>query len=131
MTILREIYWLLKARKLIKNIISSCIKCKKHTPKHLTKFRIECTDQVFEIVGIDSAGPFYLENTEKVWIVVVTCAIYRATRLELIKSLSTEALIFILKRSLSRRGRMRVIYSDNGTNLRSTSIILVKLDWED
>jgi hypothetical protein len=46
---------------------------------------------VFEICGIDLAGPLFLHGGEKAWICTFTCAVLRAVHLELIVSLSTEA----------------------------------------
>ncbi|UYV80042.1 hypothetical protein LAZ67_18001485 [Cordylochernes scorpioides] len=72
---------------------------------------------VFEVTGIDLGGPLYLEDGQKVWFVIFTCGVYRAVHLELVTSLSTEALVGAVKRFVARRGCPAVIYSDNGTNL--------------
>ncbi|GFW01838.1 putative RNA-directed DNA polymerase from transposon X-element [Trichonephila clavipes] len=73
---------------------------------------------VFEVVGVDLAGPLYVKGGQKSWIVLFTCATYRAVHLELTSSLSTDAFLLSLRRFIARRGRPRVIYSDNGTNFR-------------
>ncbi|GBN98446.1 hypothetical protein AVEN_253816-1 [Araneus ventricosus] len=83
----------------------------------------------FEIVGIDLAGPLFLKNEEKVWIVLFTCAVYRAIHLELVNSLTSDAFLLALRRFISRRGRPRTIYCDNGTNFRGASNVLSKLNW--
>jgi len=41
---------------------------------------------VFEICGIDLAGPLFLRGEEKAWICIFTCAVFRAVHLELIMS---------------------------------------------
>ncbi|KAJ8958661.1 hypothetical protein NQ318_016386 [Aromia moschata] len=56
----------------------------------------------FEITGVDFAGPLYLKNVTKAWICLFTCAVFRAA----------------LRRFVSRWGRPKTIYSDNGTNSR-------------
>ena len=71
MNILRERYWILSSRKIIKDIISKCIICKRHRAK-----RLECKTPplplnrvrdalVFEVVGVDFAGPLYLKGGGK------------------------------------------------------------------
>ncbi|XP_035218209.1 uncharacterized protein LOC118191508 [Stegodyphus dumicola] len=83
----------------------------------------------FEVVGVDLAGPLYLREGSKAWIVLYTCAIYRAIHLELVTSLSTETFIQSLRRFIARRGRPYVIYSDNGTNFVGTNSVLKKVNW--
>ncbi|XP_054708163.1 uncharacterized protein LOC129217942 [Uloborus diversus] len=98
-------------------------------PKTLPADRIEdCA--VFQVVGIDLAGPLFLKFGLKVWIVLFTCAVYRAIHLELVSSLSTETFLLALRRFISRRGRPRTIYSDNGTNFRGAFNEFSNLDWE-
>ncbi|GFT18860.1 integrase catalytic domain-containing protein [Trichonephila clavipes] len=84
---------------------------------------------VFEVVGVDLAGPLYVKRGDKVWIVLYTCAIYRALHLELVSSLSTDAFLLSFRRFVTRRGRPRIIYSDNGTNFRVAYNELIDIDW--
>ncbi|GFW38925.1 integrase catalytic domain-containing protein [Trichonephila clavipes] len=67
---------------------------------------------VFEVVGVDLAEPLYVKGGQKSWIVLFTCATYRAVHLELTSSLSTDAFLLLLRRFIARRGRPRVIYDD-------------------
>ncbi|GBM58380.1 hypothetical protein AVEN_181223-1 [Araneus ventricosus] len=83
----------------------------------------------FEIVEIDLAGPLFLKDEGKVWIVLFTCAVYRAIHLELVNSLSSDTFLLTLRRFMARRGRPRTIYCDNGTNFRGASNDLSKLNW--
>ncbi|GBN41397.1 hypothetical protein AVEN_151437-1 [Araneus ventricosus] len=83
----------------------------------------------FEIVGIDLVGPLFLKNEGKVWIILFTCAVYRAIHLELVNSLSSDAFLLALRRFIARCGRPRTIYCDNGTNFRGASNDLSKLNW--
>ncbi|GFY02639.1 integrase catalytic domain-containing protein [Trichonephila clavipes] len=85
---------------------------------------------VFEVVGVDLAGLLYVKGGQKSWIVLFTCATYRAVHLELTSSLSTDAFLLSLRRFIARRGRPRVIYSDNGTNFRGAHGELSGIDWE-
>jgi len=85
---------------------------------------------VFEIVGIDFAGSLYLRGGGKGWICISTCAVYRAVHFELASTLSTEEFLECLRRFTARRGRPRLIYSDNGTNFTGAANALNKLNWE-
>jgi hypothetical protein len=86
---------------------------------------------VFEVVGVDLAGPLYIKRGSKVWIVLYTCALYRAVHLELVSSLSSDAFLLSFRRFVARRGRPRVIYSDNGTNFRGAYNELSSIDWNE
>lgn len=137
LSILRESYWILGGRKAIRSIISKCVTCKRQKgrkleaqPGMLPADRLR-EAVVFEIVGIDFAGPIYLKNNQKAWICLYTCAVYRAIHLELVTSLSTDAFLQAFRRFIARRGRPHVIYSDNGTNFVGTSRALKGIDWEE
>ncbi|GFS82814.1 integrase catalytic domain-containing protein [Trichonephila clavipes] len=82
---------------------------------------------IFEVVGIDLAGPLFLKTGEKVWITLYTCAVYHALHLELVNALSSDAFLLALRRFIARRGRPRIIYCDNGTNFRGAFNDLAKL----
>ncbi|XP_035215816.1 uncharacterized protein LOC118189340 [Stegodyphus dumicola] len=134
MTNLRENFWILKSRKSIRNIIRKCVRCKRFVSQRVeVEPGFPPEDRVregatFEVVGVDLAGPLYLREGSKAWIVLYTCAIYRAIHLELVTSLSTETFIQSLRRFIARRGRPYVIYSDNGTNFIGTNSVLKKVN---
>ncbi|UYV73534.1 hypothetical protein LAZ67_10004015 [Cordylochernes scorpioides] len=133
---LRENYWILNSRRSIRSVVSQCAKCKrfsskpvKTTPIHVPLDRVRDATAI-EILGVDLAGPLYLKNKTKAWIVLFTCAVFRAIHLELVTSLSTEAFIQALRRFIARRGRPTVIYSDNGTNFVGANNALKALNWK-
>ncbi|UYV83455.1 hypothetical protein LAZ67_23001090 [Cordylochernes scorpioides] len=122
-SVLREKFWIPKARQLVRHVIHKCPRCRRFETKRddvpeasLPQHRVRDV-VVFEVTGIDLGGPSYLEDGQKVWFVIFTCGVYRAVHLELVTSLSTEALVGAVERFLARRGCPAVIYSDNGTNL--------------
>ncbi|GFX27146.1 putative RNA-directed DNA polymerase from transposon X-element [Trichonephila clavipes] len=78
---------------------------------------------------IDLAGPLFLKNGEKVWVVLYTCAVYRAVHLELVIALSTNNFLLSLRRFIARRGRPSVVYTNNGTNFRGAVREFKNLDW--
>ncbi|GBO33783.1 hypothetical protein AVEN_31648-1 [Araneus ventricosus] len=79
---------------------------------------------------IIKARPLYLRNGPKAYIVLYTCAVYRAIHLELITSLTTEVFLQSLRRFIVRRGRPTTIYSDSGTNFKGAERLLHALDWD-
>lgn len=85
---------------------------------------------IFEVTGTDLAGPLFLRDGTKAWIVIFTCAVYRAVHLELITSLTAEAFFQAFRRFIARRGRPEIIYSENGSNFVKAHKTLSKLDWQ-
>ena len=77
--------------------------------------------RIFEVVGVDFAGPLFLRRGGKSWVCIFTCAVYRAVHPELASSLSTEEFLQCLRRFIARRGRPYTICSDNGTNFAGAS----------
>ncbi|GBM23616.1 hypothetical protein AVEN_117370-1 [Araneus ventricosus] len=90
LSILREQFWIVKST--IRSVINGCMKCKRYNAKPLTVescplLEDRASDTVaFEITQVDSAGPLFLKSGSKVWIVLLTCAVYRAVHLELVAS---------------------------------------------
>ncbi|UYV63815.1 hypothetical protein LAZ67_2005744 [Cordylochernes scorpioides] len=134
MNLLREDYWILKFRRTVRRVIHQCVKCRRFMAKSGSVESVELPENrvrdasIFEVVGIDLTGPLVLRNRRKVWIVIFTCAVYRAVHLELVTSLSTENFLQAFRRFVARRGRPYVVYSDNGTNFRGASRALGNLD---
>ena len=70
----------------------------------------------FEATGMDLGGPLYLKESCKAWFLVFTCTSVRAIHLEVVTSLSAEALIQALQRFVKRRSVPQLFISDHGTN---------------
>jgi hypothetical protein len=136
-SILREDFWILNARKTVKSVISSCVKCQRYKGKNLQTGPIGLPEDrvkdaaVFQISGVDFAGPVYLRDGQKAWICLFTCAVYRAVHIELVSSLSTNEFLQALRRFIARRGRPSVMYSDNATNFVGANNAFSKLDWDE
>ncbi|XP_015433580.1 PREDICTED: uncharacterized protein LOC107189534 [Dufourea novaeangliae] len=133
---IRERYWILAARRAARRVIDKCVICKRQKGKRLKAIPTPLpTDRVrdaavFEVTGVDLAGPVFLKVNQKARICLFTCAIYRAVHLELVTSLSTSAFIEGLRRFVASRGRPSVMYSDNGTNFVGAVKLLRKVDWK-
>jgi hypothetical protein len=80
----------------------------------------------FGVVGIDFAGPAKykkMAKTEgKAYLAIFSCSLSRAIHLELLQNLETPTFLVSLKKYIARRGRPRVIYSDNsGTFVKASA----------
>ncbi|XP_066934407.1 uncharacterized protein [Clytia hemisphaerica] len=77
----------------------------------------------FTYVGVDFFGPFIVKELRrelKRYGVIFTCFSTRAVHLEVSSSLETDTFIMTLRRFISRRGKVRSMHSDNGTNFVGT-----------
>ena len=115
---LREKFWIPKLRQLVRTVVHRCNTCKLwrvkrlHPPatSDLPSFRTEFT-RPWAVVGVDYAGPIYYKLpaptqeplkkgqkiiwiTEKIYILLFTCAITRAVHLGLCLGLSTQEFIY-------------------------------------
>ncbi|XP_070515344.1 uncharacterized protein [Cardiocondyla obscurior] len=74
MNVLREEYWIIGGRKVIRSVITKCMICRRHDAKPcqtvnapLPVDRIKDA-AVFEVIGVDFTGPIYLKGGKKAWI---------------------------------------------------------------
>ncbi|XP_020913427.1 uncharacterized protein LOC110251106 [Exaiptasia diaphana] len=130
MATIRQTYWIIGARDLIRRFVHKCIVCRRQRAETMQQImgslpsdRITSGARAFVNTGVDFAGPVSLKTgrgrgsrTEKAWIALFVCLAVKAVHLELVTSLSTEAFIATLKRFIARRGKPKAMYSDNGTN---------------
>ncbi|XP_030579763.1 uncharacterized protein LOC115776287 [Archocentrus centrarchus] len=124
---LRERYWIIKGRQLVKSVLSRCTVCRRFKAKPVQQVtaplpRDRITESPpFEVTGVDFAGPLYVKVSgalSKAYIALFTCAVTRAVHLELVSSQSTEHFLLALKRFVARRGLCKVIYSDNARTFK-------------
>ncbi|GBN88477.1 hypothetical protein AVEN_250918-1 [Araneus ventricosus] len=106
LSVVIEKFGILWGRRPVRNAIRLCVRCKRYNARSVNSGsvplpvdRIRDTN-VFDVTGIDFAGPLFLKNGEKVWIVVFTCALYRAVHFELASSLSKELFCYVFVASL-------------------------------
>jgi len=132
---IRERFWLLRSRRTISKVIRRCTTCLRHTSKGLSAdpaaLPLSRTEAVsaFATTGVDLAGPLYMKNGDKVWVILFTCAVYRCVHLDFVTSLSTEIFLNALERFINVRGRPHQIYSDNGSNFVGAVSLFSKLNW--
>lgn len=124
----RRQYWPLRGRAIARSSVLKCIRCTRAKPRFtepmmaaLPRQRVQCT-RPFTVTGVDFAGPLTIRSGlrrvvgVKAWIAVFVCFVTRAIHLEVVEDLTSKAFIASLRRFMSRRGRCKTIYSDNGTN---------------
>lgn len=133
---LRERYWVVRARQLVKSIIKGCITCQRFNARPATEVtaplpRDRVTQaQPFEVTGVDFAGPLLVKGenaVHKSYVTLFTCAVTRAVHLELVRDMSTESFLMALRRFISRRGVPRIIYSDNALSFKKANKDLQQL----
>jgi hypothetical protein len=123
---LRQSVWILKGRTPVKAVLSKCMTCKKtKTPLATQKMadlpveRVTPNALPFSQVGVDYFGPFIVKRGRsevKRYGCVFTCLATRAIHLEVAHSLDTDSFINAVERFVARRGKVKLIRSDNGTN---------------
>lgn len=123
---LRSKYWIIKGNALARKICRTCFFCRKTQAKpgqqimaDLPQVRVIGDTPAFASVGIDYFGPFEVKHgrkTEKKYGVIFTCLASRAIHLEIAESMTTDSFINAFRRFMCRRGNVRSVVSDNGTN---------------
>ncbi|XP_068140930.1 uncharacterized protein [Drosophila tropicalis] len=127
--IVRQRFWIMGARNLIRKVTHNCIKCfrqRAHTSNQLMAalpaLRVRQAFP-FENTGCDYAGPIMMKThkgrtarKEKGYICLFVCMATSALHLELATDLSTDTFLAALRRFISRRGKCVTMFSDNGRN---------------
>lgn len=127
LSVLRERHWILHGNAAIKVVLAQCVTCKKHRVKlceqqmaDLPKERVTPEEPPFTRVGMDFFGPFLVKqgrSSVKRYGVIFTCLAIRAVHLEVAHSLDTDSCVNSIRRFVARRGQVKYIRSDNGTNI--------------
>ena len=118
-------FWVLSATSVVKSVLFNCIICRKLRGKmgeqimtDLPQDRFEQTPP-FTYCAVDMFGPFVVKvkrSDMKSYGAMFTCLASRAVHIEVAHSLSTDSFIQALRRMVARRGNVRQIRSDNGSN---------------
>lgn len=124
---LRKRYWIVKGNSVAIKVLSRCVRCRcvrgkagEQKMADLPMERILPDLPRFTNVGLDYFGPFEVKRgrgTIKRYGVLFTCMSSRAIHLEVAYTLDTDSCIHALRRFICRRGQVKHIRSDNGTNL--------------
>lgn len=136
-TQLQREYWIQSARRVIRSRLRLCMACFRTRPSTLQpkmaplpKYRVQQL-KPFLISGVDYAGPITLRGLRgkrltpiSSYICLFVCLTTKALHLELSSDLSTEAFLMALTRFSARRGPIKEIHSDCGTNFVGAARLL-------
>ena len=126
LSLIRERFWILKARTAVKSVLRSCFDCRRRQAPlgeqqmaDLPTDRVTLEKPPFTFVGVDCFGPFVVRRGRglvKRYGVLFTCLSVRAIHLEVAHSLDTDSFINAMRRFIARRGQPEEVRSDNGGN---------------
>ncbi|XP_062538586.1 uncharacterized protein LOC134206864 [Armigeres subalbatus] len=139
--VVRQQYWPLKAKNVIRKVLHHCIPCFRMRPKKATQLMGDLPDYrvqpspVFSHTGLDFAGPFNIRSNAisrhptitKGYVCLFVCMSTRAIHLEAVSNLSSESFMAALQRFISRRGLVQKLYSDNATNFEGANNQMCRL----
>ena len=123
---MRERFWIVHGNAAVRRVLSRCAFCRRMHSRPLAQKMADLPpDRVtpdlvpFSVTGIDLFGPFLVKRgrvTVKRYGVIFVCQKIRAVHLEVVHSLTTHSFINALRRFTARRGPVKTIRCDNGTN---------------
>lgn len=124
----RRRFWVPKIRVQVNKVIRRCNLCNFHRARTviprmsaLPPARLAINQPAFTNTMMDFFGPMLVtigRRREKRYGVVFVCMTMRAVHIELASSLNTSSCIMAVRNFINRRGAVKQIWSDNGTNLR-------------
>jgi hypothetical protein len=125
----RQKFWPIAGRNVVRQIIHQCVKCYRTKPTPFIELMGNLpSDRVtparpFIHCGLDYLGPLQVKQfrgrgkkTMKCYVVVFICLATKAIHLELVYDYTTESFLNALKRMMARRGKVKRLMSDNGSN---------------
>ena len=124
---LRRKFWIVKGNSAVRRVLSGCLQCKRirQPPErqkmaNLPQDRVSALEPPFTYTGTDLFGPFFTTRGRsqiKRYGVIFSCLSTRAVHIEVASSLSTDSFICAFRRFLARRGAVKMVRSDQGSNL--------------
>ncbi|XP_055585132.1 uncharacterized protein LOC129737984 [Uranotaenia lowii] len=124
---LRQRFWPLQGRVLVRSIVRQCITCFRCNPTRSTQMMaplpaVRVTPaKVFAYTGLDYCGPFNVRplsgrgSSVKMYVALFVCFVVKAVHLEVVADLTSVACINAIKRFVATRGRVCEIHCDNAT----------------
>jgi hypothetical protein len=140
LAILRQKYWIVGAKNLIRKVCHECVICFRVKPRQMEQFMGDLpANRLNEILpfiecGVDYAGPLDVKiggprSTKKVksYIALFVCFVTKAIHLELVSDATATCFIAALRRFVAERGYPAHMYSDNGGNFVKANSDLIAL----
>uniref|UniRef100_A0A182PWW3 Integrase_H2C2 domain-containing protein n=1 Tax=Anopheles epiroticus TaxID=199890 RepID=A0A182PWW3_9DIPT len=121
MSTIRERFWPLRLRNLVRKVVHDCIKCFRVKPTTAEQLMGDLPPErvtptlPFLKAGVDLCGPvFYRSGIRKTapvkcYVTIFVCMVTKAVHVELIDNLSTQSFIATLRRFVARRGKPHLI----------------------
>ena len=117
--------WIIGARAAVTKLVMKCVTCRKlrgstceQKMADLPEDRLEPAPP-FTYSAVDYFGPFYIKERKselKRWGVLFTCLASRAIHIETSNTMTTDSFINAYRRFVCRRGPVRELRSDRGSN---------------
>ena len=132
---IRQTYWILKSRSVVKRVLRPCIVCKwvngtqyKHTIAPSLPDSKVADAQPFTSTGIDFAAPLLVRNNDdrkdalrKTYICLFTCFITRAVHLELVEDLNVLTFLMAFRRFCAKKGTPKLVIIDNAKTFKAAT----------
>ncbi|XP_074645870.1 uncharacterized protein LOC141902130 [Tubulanus polymorphus] len=125
-------FWVIHGREAIKECEKNCNRCKLKRAKGaiqimapIPKVRVDAVSlRAFTHCGVDYGGPYFTKQGRgktqtKRYMCLFTCLASRAVHIEMAWSLDTDSFLEAFSRMTYRRGKPKIVVSDNGTNFVS------------
>ena len=133
---IRKRFWILQGRSAVRKVIRQCLICIHweggpfKTPELAPipkDIEAKLSKEPFLLVGLDYLGPLFTSNessNSKNWLCLFTCLSIRAVHIELVENMTTEGFLMCMRRFIARRGKPKLIVSDNASQLKLGSEII-------
>ena len=134
LSLLRKQFWVIKGSSAVRRILSKCVSCRRRQAPvleqkmaDLPEDRLTPDQPPFTAVGVDCFGPFHIRHPRslaKQHGIIFTCLAICTVHIKVVHSLETESFLLALGRFKARRGQVKEIRSDNGTNFTAGELLL-------
>ena len=118
-------FWVIHGNAVCRRIVHNCVICRKLRGKLGTQKMADLPEDrmreapPFTYCGVDMFGPFIIKERRseiKRYGILFTCLSSRAIHIEVACFMDTNSFIQALRRFIARRGNVRLMRSDNGSN---------------
>lgn len=131
---IRSKYWIIGARRAVREITRSCVMCRRYASVELKQFMHDLPKErlsevrPFAYTGVDYFGPIklkrYIGNNRSIdtgYVAVFVCMTTKMVHLECVSNLTTERFIWALTRLSSIYGTPIRMFSDNAKNFKGAA----------
>lgn len=137
-SVIRQNYWICNGQRIIKSVLHRCMDCFKVNPRPMQQYmadlpvtRVNTVDKPFINTAVDYTGAIQIKRsggrgckTQKAYIAIFVCMATKAINIEAVSDLTADAFIAAFRRFVARRGIVKKLFSDNGTNFVKSNKIL-------